>query len=90
MDDAHPPTHSNAKPVNGLDMAPLIEAFHASELPERIAFHPDGQKRKPAIKDLKKECALKEMIQYDCQLQGPKNSPQSKVVCEPVLRLFRQ
>jgi hypothetical protein len=69
-------------------MAPMIEAFHATELAERVKYKPDGQFHKPRV-DLK-DCALKELIQYDCQLQGPKNSPSSKVVCEPVLRLFRK
>lgn len=39
--------------------------------------------------DLKK-CELKELIQYECELDGPKQDPRSKVVCEPVLRLFRR
>lgn len=69
-------------------MAPLIEAFPASELSERIVYKPDGQRRKS--QDKLKDCALKELLQYDCDLQGPQNSPQSKVVCKPILRLFRK
>lgn len=70
-------------------MPPLVEAFDSSELSERVNQLPSGKARKPQIKDLK-ECALKEMIQYNCELNGPKQDPASKVVCEPVLRLFRK
>lgn len=42
-----------------------------------------------AVVDLKK-CALKELVQYDCDLDGPSQNPASKVVCVPVLRLFRR
>ncbi|KAF7186036.1 hypothetical protein HII31_12637 [Pseudocercospora fuligena] len=70
-------------------MPPLIEAFHASGLTDKINTLPSGNARKPQIKDLK-NCELKELIQYNCELNGPRNDPRSKVVCEPVLRLFRQ
>ncbi|KAK4626720.1 hypothetical protein CLAFUW4_04424 [Fulvia fulva] len=70
-------------------MPPLVEAFPASDLAPRINDLPSGKKRKPAVADLK-SCPLQELIQYNCNLNGPRESPQSKVVCEPVLRLFRQ
>lgn len=69
-------------------MAPLIEAFPSSQLQERAQFKPDGKKRKPAIN--LKDCALKEMLQHTCDLDGPREDPRSKVVCEPVLRVFRR
>jgi hypothetical protein len=69
-------------------MAPMIEAFHASELAERVKYKPDGQYHKPGIN--LKDCALKELLQYDCQLDGPQSSRSSKVVCKPLLRLFRK
>ena len=70
-------------------MPPLVDDFPASDLLPRINDLPSGKKRKPAVADLK-QCPLKEMIQYNCDLNGPVDDPASKVVCEPVLRLFRQ
>jgi hypothetical protein len=70
-------------------MAPLVEAFDARDLVKHINKLPDGKTRKSPISDLK-DCELKELIQYNCELDGPRNDPRSKVVCEPVLRLFRQ
>lgn len=70
-------------------MAPLVEVFHASELSQRVNNLPSGKTRKPAIQDLK-DCDLKEIFQYNCDLNGPKEDPRSKVVCLPVLRLFRK
>ena len=69
-------------------MAPLAEAFPPSRLEEHIQHLPSGKKRKPPV-DLTK-CELKEMVQYHCDLDGPREDPRSRVVCEPVLRLFRK
>ena len=69
-------------------MAPLVEAFPPSRLEQYVQRKPDGKVRKPAV-DLK-DCDLREMIQYFCDLDGPKGDPKSKVVCEPVLRQFRK
>lgn len=69
-------------------MAPLTEAFHPSDLQNRVQYVPNGKRRKRGV-DLKK-CELKELLQYSCDLKGPKNDPKSYVVCEPVLRLFRK
>lgn len=71
-------------------MGPTVETFHASELQSRINTLPTGKARKPPVKDLKKDCTLKELMQYNCDLDGPKEDPKSKVVCKGVLRLFRQ
>lgn len=70
-------------------MPPLVEAFDSSELAERVNHLPSGKTRKPPIADLKK-CALKEMFQYHCELNGPVGDPTSRVLCKPVLRLFRK
>ncbi|SMQ45513.1 unnamed protein product [Zymoseptoria tritici ST99CH_3D7] len=70
-------------------MPPLVEAFHARELTSHINHLPDGKTRKPPVSDLKK-CDLKELVQYNCELNGPKEDKRSKIVCDPVLRLFRQ
>lgn len=69
-------------------MAPIVEAFPPSRLQQHVQYKPDGKAQKPPV-DLK-QCELKEMIQYECELRGPKKDPRSKVVCEPLLRLFRQ
>lgn len=70
-------------------MPPLVEVFPASDLAPRVNDLASGKKRKPAVADLK-HCELKEMIQYNCNLNGPREDATSKVVCQPVLRLFRQ
>jgi len=68
-------------------MAPLVETFPPRLLTSKLQYHPDGSYRKKPVK--LPECKLKELIQYECNLSGPKNDPRTKVVCEPVLRLFR-
>lgn len=69
-------------------MAPPIEAFSPSELTKRIQITTADRQRKPPI-DLKK-CQLREMLQYNCDLDGPRENKNSKVICEPVLRMFRR
>lgn len=69
-------------------MAPLVEAFPPSRLEQHIQYTPSGRRRKPPIN--LKDCELKEMVQYFCDLDGPNEDPRSKVVCEPVLRMFRK
>jgi hypothetical protein len=69
-------------------MAPMVESFPASQLESRIQYVPNGRRRKPPV-DLK-DCELKELLQYHCDLNGPPNDPRSRVVCEPILRLFRK
>lgn len=68
-------------------MAPLTPTFSPSILERQIQYLPDGKRRKQAVN--LKECELKELLQYNCDLKDPKN-PTSKVYCEPVLRLFRK
>ncbi|KAK4552636.1 hypothetical protein LTR86_010280 [Recurvomyces mirabilis] len=68
-------------------MAPLVEAFHPARLQQHIQYYADGKVRKPPL-DLK-QCQLKELVQYECELDGPTENPKSKIVCEAVLRLFR-
>lgn len=69
-------------------MAPLVESFGASQLSNRVQYVANGKRRKPPV-DLK-DCELKELLQYHCDLNGPKNDPKSVVICDPVLRLFRK
>src|ERR1700712_3500676 len=54
-------------------MAPLVEAFHPARLQQHVQYHPNGKARKPPV-DLK-QCELKELIQYECDLRGPKAHP---------------
>lgn len=69
-------------------MAPLTGTFHPSDLQDRVQYVANGKRRKPGV-DLK-TCELRQLLQYSCDLRGPKMNPKSKVVCEPVLRLFRK
>ncbi|KAF2767342.1 hypothetical protein EJ03DRAFT_315939 [Teratosphaeria nubilosa] len=69
-------------------MAPLVETVPLSQLEKRLQFQLDGKRRKEPV-DLK-NCALKELIQYGCDINGPREDPRSKIVCQPILRLFRQ
>ena len=69
-------------------MAPLVEAFHPARLQQHVQYRVNGNIRKEPV-DLK-QCELRELIQYECNLKGPKDDPRSKVVCESVLRLFRK
>ena len=66
----------------------MIEAFRSSELERRVNKLPSGAARKPAVNI--NDCELKELIQYRCELAGKPEDPRAKVVCEPVLRLFRK
>ena len=69
-------------------MAPPVESFPAWQLPVRVQYTPDGKRRKTPV-DLR-DCELKEMVQYACELKGTRTNPRSKVVCEPIVRLFRR
>jgi len=69
-------------------MAPPVEAFPSWQLDTRVQFRADGKRRKTPV-DLK-DCQLKEMIQYACDLKGPLSNPRSVVECEPIVRLFRR
>nr|POF01316.1 hypothetical protein CFP56_21264 [Quercus suber] len=62
-------------------MAPHVEVFDASRLDHAIQYKPNGRRHRPNI-DLK-ACALKELLQYECDLNGPRHDPRTKVVCEP-------
>ncbi|KAK6441827.1 hypothetical protein LTR95_001936 [Oleoguttula sp. CCFEE 5521] len=69
-------------------MAPLTAAFPPSKLEAQVQYLPNGKRRKQPVN--LKECELKELVQYMCDLDGPKEDPKSKVQCEPILRLFRK
>jgi len=63
-------------------MAPPVEVFPSSELPDRVQVTTHNQLRKRAV-ELDK-CEPLEMVQYSCYLDG------DIVKCEPVVRLFRR
>lgn len=69
-------------------MAPPVESFHPRSLEERIRYLPNGRRRKTSA--ALGDCQLHEMIQYECELRGSRRDPKARVVCEPILRLFRQ
>ncbi|KAH9836028.1 putative mitochondrial export protein Som1 [Teratosphaeria destructans] len=69
-------------------MAPLVETVPLSQLEKRLQYQPDGKRRKEPVN--LKDCALKELIQFECDIVGPRRDPRSKVVCQPILRFFRQ
>jgi inner membrane protease subunit SOM1 len=69
-------------------MAPSVEAFPPSQLATRVQYVSNGRKRKQPV-DIK-DCELKELLQYKCDLNGPVNDRRSKVECEPIMRLFRK
>ena len=69
-------------------MAPLVEAFPASQLKNHINTLPTGKTRKPKVG--LQDCELKEIKQYFCDLDGPREDPRSKVICEEFVRSFRR
>lgn len=69
-------------------MTPPVKAFPAWKLDTQLQELPNGKMRKEKV-DLK-SCELLEMVQYNCDLVGSKTNPKSKVVCEPIVRLFRR
>lgn len=80
--------HAPPRPSAAARMAPIIEAFPPWQLGQRVNLTTAGKTRKDPV-DLEK-CALKELVQYECQLKGPKENPRSVVVCAPIVRLFRR
>lgn len=70
-------------------MAPPLEPFLPVQLEWRSQIQANGKRRKEPI-ELEK-CALKEIVQYDCQVQyKDKNDKMGTIVCTPVTRLFRR
>jgi len=65
-------------------MAPKLDYFPPSELPSRVQYVASGKKRKQPV-DLKK-CELKELLQYECDVD--KKDPRA-IKCWPLVRSFR-
>ena len=66
----------------------MTETFHPARLQQEVQYVSNGKVRKAPV-DLK-QCELRELVQYECDLNGPKGDKKSRVVCQPILRLFRQ
>jgi hypothetical protein len=70
-------------------MAPPTPTYPVSALPTEINTLANGKARKPPIKNLK-DCALKEMVQYKCNVQRPNiKGGEPIILCDPVVRMFR-
>ncbi|KAF9741906.1 hypothetical protein PMIN06_007981 [Paraphaeosphaeria minitans] len=69
-------------------MAPPTPVYPVSSLLSEMNTLANGKPRKPPITNLR-DCALKEMVQYKCNVDKPKPGKEPIVVCEPVVRLFR-
>lgn len=71
-------------------MSPPLESWSAAELPERVQVDEKNKRRKTLGKEIDlTKCVLEEMVQYDCRVEQPVTK-ESKVVCEPIVRLFRK
>ncbi|EMD90260.1 hypothetical protein COCC4DRAFT_57053 [Bipolaris maydis ATCC 48331] len=70
-------------------MAPPVSAIPVSELEAQLNTLPSGRARNPPI--ALSECALKELVQYKCNVQpAEKRGGVPTVVCEPVVRMLRR
>jgi len=70
-------------------MAPPLDPFLSTDLDWRVQVQANGKRRKQPI-ELEK-CALKEIVQYDCQVQHEDvNDKVGRIVCTPIVRLFRR
>ncbi|KAF1972038.1 hypothetical protein BU23DRAFT_555548 [Bimuria novae-zelandiae CBS 107.79] len=69
-------------------MAPPTPIYPVFALPTEINTLANGKPRKPPIKDLR-DCALKEMVQYKCNISQETKGTKPLIICEPVVRLFR-
>ncbi|KAK5007257.1 hypothetical protein LTR39_005453, partial [Cryomyces antarcticus] len=68
-------------------MAPNVEAFPPSELEDRLQIRANGKRQKPPVE--LKDCALRELSQYECRMLGPNWDPGSAVECREFVRFFR-
>jgi hypothetical protein len=71
-------------------MAPPIPVFHVSQLSTEVNTLPNGKPRKQRDKIDLLDCPLKEMVQYKCNFNKPKRGEKPVVICEPVVRFYRQ
>jgi mitochondrial inner membrane protease subunit SOM1 len=74
--------------VRAIVMAPPVEIWSASGLPDRVQVTMKGRLRKDRIQ--LKDCELLEMLQYECAVQDGRRDKEATVICGPVERLFRR
>jgi hypothetical protein len=73
-------------------MAPLVPVFSTESLPERVNTvrrNFQDKRRKGHQVDLK-DCQLLEMTQYSCNPPQEGVPEAGRVVCKPIVRLFRR
>ncbi|KAH0279062.1 hypothetical protein KCU91_g2011, partial [Aureobasidium melanogenum] len=71
-------------------MAPTIHLFHPYDLESKIQILPTGKLRKPNNQQKLSDCALMEIMQFNCDVQKHKKHKNGIVVCEPIQRVFRR
>jgi inner membrane protease subunit SOM1 len=71
-------------------MSPPVHPFHPRELESKIKYLPNGKLRKPEQQQDLSDCALKELVQFDCKVKKSSKHAGGIVVCEPFARLFRR
>jgi inner membrane protease subunit SOM1 len=82
-------THTNPSLLKEQTMSPPLPLHPLSALESQINLLPNGKARKPPVK--LSECALKEMVQYKCNISISKDKTKTPVVvCQPFVRLLRQ
>ncbi|UPX12911.1 uncharacterized protein EKO05_0003444 [Ascochyta rabiei] len=69
-------------------MAPPTPIHTLSTLESQINVLPNGKPRKPPVQ--LRDCALKELVQYKCNIEVSETTRRPDVICEPVVRLLRQ
>ncbi|KAF1360856.1 hypothetical protein EJ07DRAFT_114506 [Lizonia empirigonia] len=69
-------------------MAPATPIYPLGALESEINVLPNGKPRKPPVR--LGDCALKELVQYKCNIELSEKTGKPNVVCEPVVRLLRQ
>jgi len=69
-------------------MAPATPIYSLSDLETQINVLPNGKPRKPPVRLT--DCALKELVQYKCNIEIKEGARKPNIVCEPVVRLLRQ
>ncbi|KAJ6157829.1 hypothetical protein N7470_005421 [Penicillium chermesinum] len=73
-------------------MAPPVQSFSAERLPSHVNIvqHNFIQKKRKGPQIELEKCPLMEMMQYSCNPPS-KGAPEAgRIVCKPVLRLFRR
>ena len=69
-------------------MAPAAPIYTLSALETQINVLSNGKPRKPPVR--LGDCALKELVQYKCNIEVSEKTRKPNVICEPVVRLLRQ